>query len=289
VAAQRATSPVPAILRRWPVRVMPAARNAASIAGMDLDIVLSGGGERVIPWHLGVLAGLATAGHDPRGAGLIGTSAGAFVAARLAAGIDPRADALTARPAEPVSFEGLALLWNATEGTDDDRRRRLGAVALDHADDPEPFVAAIRARLPGGGFPRSLTVVAIDAESGRRVAFDATSGVPLERAVAASRAIPGLNPTIPIGGRRYMDGAVGSATNADVAAAGTVIVVSGVGERPAPRTPEQLWAAALEREVALLQADCRRVIVVRPARGETLTVAAGRRAGEKAFVEALAA
>jgi NTE family protein len=189
----------------------------------------------------------------------------------------------------PPTFERLALLWGTTKGTDADRRRRLGAVALDHADDPEPLVAALRDRLPGGGFPPALTVVAIDAESGQRVAFDARSGVPLERAVAASRAIPGVNPTIPIGGRRYMDGAVGSATNADLATARTVIVVTGVGERPAPRTPEPLWAAALEREVAHLESTGRRVVVVRPARGERLTVAAGRRAGKRAFVEALAA
>lgn len=269
---------------------MPAPGGAGSIAGMDLDIVLSGGGERVIPWHLGVLAGLAAAGHDPRRAALIGTSAGAFVAARLAAGIDPRADALTARPAEPhPAFERLALLWGSAGGSDDERRRRLGAVALNHADDPERFVAAIRGRLPCDGFPRTLTVVAIDAESGERVAFDATSGVPLERAVAASRAVPGVNPTIPIGGRRYMDGAVGSATNADLATGRIVIVVTGVGERPVQGTPEPLWAAALEREVAHLESTGRRVIVVRPARGETLTVAPGRRAGKKAFGEALAA
>ena len=252
---------------------------------MDLDIVLSGGGERVIPWHLGVLAGLAAAGHDPRRASLIGTSAGAFVAARLAAGVDPRADALTARPAEPPpAFERLTLLWGAADGSDDERRRRIGAVALNHADDPEPLVTAIRSRLPGGGFPRTLTVVAIDAESGERVAFDATCGVPLERAVAASRAIPGVNPTIPIGDRRFMDGAVGSATNADLATARTVIVVTGVGERPAPCTPEPLWAAALEREVAHLVSTGRRVIVVRPARGESPAVAAGRRAGKQALV-----
>jgi NTE family protein len=244
----------------------------------------------VLPWPGGDRAGLAAPGHDPRRAALLGTSAGAFVAARLATGIDPRADALTARPPAPQpSFERLALLWNATKGSDDDRRRRLGAVALDQADDPEPLIAAIRERLPGRGFPPALTLVAIDAESGERVVFDASSGVPLERAVAASRAIPGINPTIPIGGRRYMDGAVGSATNADLATARTVLVVTGVGERPAPRTPEPLWAAALEREVAALESTGRQVIVVRPASGESLTVAAGRRAGKRAFVEARAA
>jgi NTE family protein len=269
---------------------MPAAQRASSIVAMEEDIVLSGGGERVIPWHLGVLAGLAAAGHDPRRAALIGTSAGAFVAARIAAGADPRADALTARPAPPPAmFERLTLLWGAVDGSDDERRRRIGAVALNHTADPEPLVAALRRRLPGAGFPPSLTVVAIDAESGERVAFTAGSGVPLERAVAASRAIPGAVPTIPVGGRRYMDGAVGSATNADLATARSVIVVTGVGERPEPRTPEPIWAAALEREVAALEGEGRRVIVVRPARGESLTVAAGRRAGKQAYVEARAA
>jgi NTE family protein len=247
-------------------------------------IVLSGGGERVIAWHLGVLSGLGAAGRDPRRATVIGTSAGAFVAARLAAGIDPRADALTARPTTraPATFERLAKLWGAHDGSDDERRRRIGAVALNHGGDPEPLVGAIRCRLGTTAFPPSLHVVAIDAERGERVAFTAADGVPLERAVAASRAIPGLVAPIPIDGRRYMDGAVGSSTNADLASTGTVIVVSGVGPRPKPRTPEPLWAAALEREVAALEDSGSRVIVVRPGRDDDLTVAAGRRAGRAA-------
>ena len=237
------------------------ARRPRSIAGMT-EIVLSGGGERVIAWHLGVLA---TSRPDPRHAALIGTSAGALVAARLAAGVDPRADALALRPpsAEP-NHERLTLLWGARDGSDDERRRRIGAVALNHTGDPEPFIAAIRRRLAGPDFPPLLTVVAIDAESGERVAFTAASGVPLERAVAASCAIPGLVPPIPIGGRRYMDGAVGSSTNADLAQADKVIVSSGIGPKPRPRTPEPLWLEALEREVAALEAAGREVTVVRP-------------------------
>ena len=261
-------------------------------------IVLSGGGERVIAWHLGVLAGLAAAGRDPRrAAAFIGTSAGALVAARLAAGADPRADALAITPRPPAvqaDFERLTLLWGARDGSDDERRRRIGAVALNHTGDPEPFVSAIRGRLAGATFPASLTVVAVDAESGERVALTAADGVPLERAVAASRAIPGLVPPIPIGGRRYIDGAVGSATNADLALARTVLVVSGIGQKPRPRTPEPLWADALEREVATLEASGREVVVVRPgeadvagmaddpmsSEGALPTLAAGRLAGK---------
>jgi NTE family protein len=273
---------------------------APSILDMIEAIVLSGGGERVIAWHLGVLAGLAAAGHDPRRAGtVIGTSAGALVAARLAAGVDPRADALAVSPRAATvhaDFERLTLLWGARDGSDDERRRRIGAVALNHTGDPEPFVADVRRRLAGPDFPASLTIVAVDAESGERVAFGAADGVPLERAVAASRAIPGLVPPIPIGGRRYIDGAVGSATNADLVVARTVLVVTGIGERPEPRTPEPLWQDALEREVAGLEAAGSEVTVVRPGKADVAamgddpmsslgarpTLAAGRRAGRAA-------
>jgi NTE family protein len=244
-------------------------------------IVLSGGGERVLGWHLGVLAGLAAAGRDLRSASFIGTSAGAHIAARVAAGIDPRADALAVRPpSEEPDYERLTLLWGARDGSVEERRRRIGAVALNHTGDPEPFVESVRRRLAGAAFPPSLTVVAVDAESGERVAFTAADGVPLERAVAASRAIPGVVPPVPIGGRRYMDGAVGSSTNADLARTPPVLVVSGIGARPRPRTPEPLWADALANEVALLEATGRRVTVLRPAAPPS--VAAGRRAGRAA-------
>jgi NTE family protein len=248
-------------------------------------IVLSGGGERVMPWHLGVLAGLAAAGRDLRRAAFIGTSAGALIAARAAAGVDPRADALALRPpsAEP-DLQRLTLMWGARDGSMEERRRRIGAVALNHTADPEPFVAVIRGRLAGSDFPPRLTIVAVDAESGERVAFTAADGVPLERAVAASRAIPGLVPPIPIDGRRYMDGAVGSSTNADLALTRPVLVVSGIGDRPRARTPESLWSDALEREVAVLEAAGHDVTVLRPrdATEARPTLAAGRRAGRAA-------
>ena len=48
--------------------------------------------------------------------------------------------------------------------------------------------------------------------------FDNTSGVPLERAVAASCAVPGVFPAVEVGGRRYVDGGLRSIANADLAA-----------------------------------------------------------------------
>jgi len=69
-------------------------------------VVLAGGGERVVAWEIGVLAGFADAGLDLRGAvRIVGTSAGALVAARLAAGEDPRdeADAIAREALRPAA------------------------------------------------------------------------------------------------------------------------------------------------------------------------------------------
>jgi NTE family protein len=234
-------------------------------------IVLAGGGERLIAWQAGVLAGLAESGLDPRRARtVVGTSAGALVAARLAAGADPLATTTPNRagaaPDAAATFARLAAVW-AEGGSVRDRRRRIGALALRRASgDPERFVASIRRLLPGSSWPASLVVPAVDADTGERVAFTAADGVPVERAVAASRSIPGLRPPVPIDGRRFIDGAIGSATNADFAQAGvrTILAVAGFGANPLPGTREPFWAAALAREVATLEAAGRDVRVLRP-------------------------
>ena len=270
----------------------------------SLAIVLAGGGERLVAWHTGVLAGLAAAGHDPRrAAAVIGTSAGALVAARLAAGSDPLADAaaVTAQAPPPppaasadvrATFERLSRLWTARGGSEDERRRRIGALALRASPpDDERFVAAVRRRLHGTGWPPALRITAVDAERGERVAFGAADGVPLERAVAASRAIPGLQAPVAVGGRLCIDGAVGSATNADLALdspARAVLVIAGTGVRPEAGTPEPLWAEALEREVAALEAAGRRVQVLRPTDADRVAMGPDPMSGARAR-QALAA
>ena len=67
--------------------------------------------------------------------------------------------------------------------------------------------------------------------------LDAAAGVRRERAVAASRAVPVLLPQITVAGRRCIDGALGSATSADVladSAAARVIVITPVPADPPP-------------------------------------------------------
>jgi NTE family protein len=214
-----------------------------------ISVALAGGGERVVAWEIGVLAGLADAGLDLRGAArIVGTSAGALVAARLAAGEDPRDAAARVantpgRSSGAEAFGVLATAWQTAGETLDERRRAFGRLAV--ASSPggeEAFVARQAALLGDAGWSDALRIVAIDADSGERVVFDAGSGVPLARAVAASRAVPTLRPPVRIGDRRFIDGALGSATNADLLIGRAIVV--------APFAPDDpLWAPPLRDEV----------------------------------------
>ncbi|MFD0633761.1 patatin-like phospholipase family protein [Catenulispora yoronensis] len=65
---------------------------------------------------------------------------------------------------------------------------------------------------------RRLVVVAVDAATGRTALFDRDSGVPLVDALTASCALPGAWPPATIGAARYLDGAIRTMTNADLAA-----------------------------------------------------------------------
>jgi NTE family protein len=266
-------------------------------------VVLSGGGERTIAWQVGVLAGLADCGVDLREASaVLGTSAGALVAARLAAGIDPRADAerVVATPGRSDAGQAFAVLagaWPAAGWTLTQRRRAFGQLAIQHSPGGEElFVDRIARRLRSGAWPAPLRVAAIDADSGERVVFDAASGVPPARAIAASRAIPTLLPPVSIAGRLFVDGALGSATNADALAgleATRVLIITAVPTEPVERGPERVWLEALADEVAVLEGAGHEVVLVQatpaerqamgddPMSGATagLALAAGRRRG----------
>ena len=63
-----------------------------------------------------------------------------------------------------------------------------------------------------------LVVTAVDARTGALRCFSGADGVPLLDAVAASCAVPGVYPPVPIEGRRYVDGGARSGSNADLAA-----------------------------------------------------------------------
>jgi len=239
-------------------------------------IVLAGGGERAVAWELGVLAGLGRAGIDASSAQrLIGTSAGGYVATLAAAGADLRlaAGAVNGNGARAGAHavDHAVTVWNEVAGGGlAEARRRMGALAL-AADTcaEQDFVAATAKRLPAGDWPDPLVLTAVDAGRGERVAFRSGDGVPLAAALAASRAVPGVLPPITIAGRRYIDGAVGSATNADLAAgAEWAIVVTPTPADPPPKTLLALWDAALEYELHQLETAGTRVSLIRAGRAD---------------------
>ncbi len=196
-------------------------------------LVLGGGGITGIAWEIGLLAGLADAGVDLSGADLVvGTSAGSVVGARLGTGEDLAE--MYARQLQPATGEKAFRLNRATlaqfgwamlrsRGRDVEFRRRIGALALAAekagiTPSEQERLDVFDALLGGREWPeRDLTITAVDAETGEFTPFDGSSGVSLVAAVAASCAVPGVYPPVTIGGRRYVDGGMRSAANADLA------------------------------------------------------------------------
>jgi NTE family protein len=196
-------------------------------------LVLGGGGLSGIAWETGVLAGLAAAGADVTAAGFVlGTSAGATVAAQLGSGL-PLTDLLERQTVPALqsaelspdigrvvelmeSWEKLPLEYPDPA----ELRREVGHRALAVETVPEAERRAVIAgRLARHSWPsRNLAVVAVEAQTGDVRVFDKESGADLVDAVTASCAIPGIWPPVTIGGARYIDGGTRSAVNADLAA-----------------------------------------------------------------------
>ena len=64
----------------------------------------------------------------------------------------------------------------------------------------------------------------MNARTGQLRIWDASSGAPLERAIAASTAAPCIWPAITIDGDRYIDGGVRSTLNADLAIGCDIVI-----------------------------------------------------------------
>jgi NTE family protein len=242
-------------------------------------LVLGGGGITGIAWEIGVLAGLADAGVDLSTADLVvGTSAGSVVGAQLTCGAE--LEAMYERQLEPPSAEKPARMTRAdlaryvwamlrSRGREDDFRRRIGRLALAAekaglTPTEEERLAVIGARLVSREWPeRRLTITAIDAETGEFHAFGSTSGVPLLLAVAASCAVPGVYPPVTIGGRRYVDGGMRSAANADLAAEHErVVVLAPLPRGVGPLASVDAHVSGMVAKVAVVSPDaaCRAAI-----------------------------
>jgi NTE family protein len=142
-------------------------------------------------------------------------------------------------------------------------RAEIGRFALDAkvAMTEDEWIATFQSSglIAMGDWPQKPYVcTAVDAETGEFVTWSKDSGVPLARAIASSCCVPGIFPPVTINGRRYIDGGMKSATNAELAGGhDRVIVVSvtagmeraatafpAMAERAKKRMDEELAAIA---------------------------------------------
>jgi NTE family protein len=260
-------------------------------------LVLAAGGVLGEAWMSGVLGGIEdAAGVDlRRSEAFIGTSAGAIVAARLAAGRRPRRP--DERPPQgavpeehpggpPAALRALgALGWAATAPA------ASAAMAIGAA--PAAMArAVVLARLPRGTdtldhlhaelrrskvrFDGRLRVCCVDRRTGRRVVGGAPGAPPADvaDAVVASCAIPWRFTPVAIDGREYVDGGMWSATNLDAAPAGRdteVLCLDPIAGLSAPTAAVAVVRSAFrlsaELEIQRLRARGARVRHVTPDRG----------------------
>jgi NTE family protein len=277
---------------------------------MGRALVLAGGGLTGIAWESGVLAGLAAGGVDTRHWDLVvGTSAGAFVGARLT--LDGSPEPLFERQGSVVSaadeeairkvlgsgfartlrwyrrpwLRWVGVIWlanllvtsvlryavrNGLRSTisllETVRRARqagdwqriaaqIGAVCNANRKRSTALAAFWERDLgPKREWPQTrLVTTAVDTADGSRALMDATSGVSLVGAIAASTCLPGFLPPITLGGRRYIDGGLASVANADIASG-----------------HEEVWilspfgAPSLDQQVSDLRASGSVVHLIRP-------------------------
>jgi len=234
-------------------------------------LVLGGGGATAVAYSVGALRALSEhAGVDSSQAKVIvGTSAGAIVAAdlRLGRSFDEIAAAVT--PADGETPGGhTAKAWRSTP---DLLRRAVGSwwimartvapVSVRLAEPPEllqrVFPGSLflhadrdwaRNRFPAAWPEGTLWLVTSDLDNGRRVVLGAQGplAATLPQAVQASCAVPGLYPPVRVDGRRLVDGGVHSVTNLDLAArtrSAAVIAVAPMGFDP--RNPPGSIAALM--------------------------------------------
>ena len=197
-----------------------------------LALVLAGGGIAGIAWETGFLLGVQDGAPDAArrlldADLLLGTSAGSTVAAQISSGV-PLAELYARQLAQNtheltpgIEIDDLMTLFEQAAGhawmSAADGLRAIGKSAVSaHTVAEEVRRWVIEHRLPSHRWPdRRLQVTAIDVETGERVVFGRDSGVSLVDAVAASCAVPVVWPPVTIGGRRFMDGGVGSSANVD--------------------------------------------------------------------------
>jgi NTE family protein len=265
-------------------------------------LVIGCGGPIGFTWTVAALAALEEAlGWDPRTADvLVGTSAGAEIAAALGSGRSvsdllaalerrPGADGVLAKhlaydagraPRLPVpTLPAIGLTLAALRGRTSAYSGVAGLLPTGRGDAGwlREYGEALSG--PDGWVEHPATwIVAADARTGERVALgsDRAPRTSLGEAVAASWAIPGMFPPVEIHGRRYLDGGAVSPTSADLLATyglDEVVVVApmttrggaaGTGLSRVERVLRRQMTAQLDKEHRALADNGVRVIRIEP-------------------------
>jgi NTE family protein len=249
---------------------------------MSRALILGGGGPVGIAWESGLLAGLAENGVDLSTSDfIVGTSAGSFVGAQLALGRSPAevaAPDLTGSVRAPAASSPAPdltmLITKMLEAASGKRpaeevRAEIGAWALQSpAMSEEDFIQRFAPSLGGefdGPWPtKSYACTAVDAADGSFQMWNQDAGIGLARAVASSCAVPGIYPPITFRGRRYIDGGMRSATNADLAKGYDLVIVVAVTLRGMPSFIADVFGKRFEAELQSLRDAGSRVETIVP-------------------------
>jgi NTE family protein len=254
---------------------MPSSPGRSLSPSRSRALVLGGGGPVGRAWQTGLAAGFCDLGVDFSAADLIiGTSAGAIVGAEIALGRDMNGALPAPAPASATASAAVvqetmaALARAAASATPEAELKKLGQIALSAAV-PDEEAAITRpnvAGIAGQPWPPSLQATCVNTLTGRLQVWTASSGVALEKALAASSALPGVWPPITIGADRYMDGGVRSMLNADIAQGHDRVIVVSCRDLELDSDAESRSPAsrALLREIETLRDGGAEVAVITP-------------------------
>ena len=245
----------------------------------DTALVLGGGGPLGLIWMTELLLGWAAAwagkSADPlaplANGRIIGTSAGAIVGACLA--VHGSLESLAAREADPSGpgsakrLDLVRFVWAFLKAKILTRdivgfRRSLGLSALRAALPGEREWIAFMSDFfpPGADWPRDRHFIAtvVDAHTGAFAGWDRGSGIALPVAVAASCAMPCTFPLVHALGRVWMDGGIGSTTNALLArGCGRVVLLDPLSRSLHP-------GSQIGQELGALRAEGARTLALQP-------------------------
>ncbi|MDW3179297.1 MAG: hypothetical protein R8J94_18015 [Acidimicrobiia bacterium] len=185
----------------------------SDVPGFSVGLVVGAGGPTGGPFIHAALGAIErlSGWTAPAAKTIVGTSAGAFVAAS----IDPAPQMTTSD-----HLSAFAQLDNGESYAMGTRHRfvarvRLAGGALLARVSPTARPVA-EYTVPSSPYHRAASVVSVERRTARRVSHALHAIEDAEAAVRASAAIPGLNAPIEVDGALHVDGAVHSAANADL-------------------------------------------------------------------------